>query len=102
MKCFFCHMHTHPKVVLISAISFFYAALTLQFVTNTFQEDHDPTIGESLGLCGGTGVGGKQGPIVGPGMCNSQPSPHEDITWLLASVLILSLLAVAILVKGYI
>ena len=28
------HTHTHS------------AALTLQFVTNTFQEDHDPTIGE--------------------------------------------------------
>ncbi len=24
------------------------AALTLQFVTNTFQEDHDPTIGKSI------------------------------------------------------
>ena len=24
------------------------AALTLQFVTHTFQEDHDPTIGEEL------------------------------------------------------
>ena len=37
--------HMHSFICIDPVLSVLYTALTLQFVSHTFQEDHDPTIG---------------------------------------------------------